>query len=73
MLRFWGFGIVNKVGEPWWEEGCVCEDRAPLEDHLQSLNDPDYTDAAAPYRIVRLYFIGKPKRKLSDMKTPRQL
>lgn len=24
----YGYGIVDKDGNPWWKESCVCDDRA---------------------------------------------
>lgn len=64
MARYsYGWGIVNKLGEPWWDESCVCEDRTPLDDTVRNLNDPMEKDAAAPYRVVRLYFQSRGRRR----------
>lgn len=56
-LRKYGFGIVDRNGEPYWAEDCVCADRDPLEGLLVDLNYPD--DPKAPYKVVRLYWRGK--------------
>lgn len=56
--RFYGYGIVGKSGKPWWEEGCVCEDREPMQETVDNLNDknsPD-EDNERPYRVVRLFY-----------------
>lgn len=53
----WGYGIVDKDGNAWWDETCCCEDEQPMHDILANLNDEFYAekDARAPYRIVALY------------------
>jgi hypothetical protein len=63
--RIYGFGIVDKAGNPYWDEVCVCEDREPLDDicaDLNSCNGSAEHDHRIPYRVVRLYFQMATKR-----------
>lgn len=63
--KFYGYGIVGKSGAPWWNESCVCEDRDPLDEQVESLNDPMYADddnTDHPYRVVKLFYIARVKR-----------
>ena len=48
----YGYGIVDKDGKVYWEEGCVCEDKEPLESTCEAIND--YEDPRAPYRVAEL-------------------
>ena len=50
----YGYGIINKDGNPWWDENCVCADREPLDEVVENLNDNP--DINAPYRVVELTF-----------------
>ena len=50
----YGYGIVDKDGNAFWEEGCVCADRLHLEDTVCYLNEAP--DQFAPYRVVQLTF-----------------
>ena len=52
----YGYGIVNKDGQAWWEEACVCQDREPMDDTVDNLNDDSEGDAGCPYRVVELFF-----------------
>jgi len=61
--RVYGYGIVGKSGAPWWDESCVCEDREPLDDQVDMLNEPPHPEHAdTPYRVVRLFYLSKGKR-----------
>lgn len=51
--NFYGYGIVDKNGYPWWEESCVCQDREPMDDQVYNLNDDS---DGGPYRVVKLVF-----------------
>lgn len=50
----YGYGIVDKDGNPWWDECCVCADRNALEDSIENLNNG--FDHRVPYKIVQLTF-----------------
>lgn len=52
-MKMYGYGIVDKNGNVYWDEGCVCEDSEPLESTCEALND--YDDPRAPYRVVELF------------------
>jgi len=61
----YGYGIVGKTGKPWWDESCVCQDRAPLLDTVDLLNEAMLVakqitgtplDCDQPYRVVRLFY-----------------
>ena len=55
--KFYGYGIVGKSGKPWWDEACVCQDRAPMDEAAKVLNDAlNDTDSQRPYRVVRLFY-----------------
>lgn len=61
--REYGFAIVDRHGEPWWDEACVCQDRGPMDDTVETLNDSaDYEgdDERAPYRVVQLLYVEAP-------------
>jgi hypothetical protein len=53
--RVFGYGVVDRDGNPWWSEDCVSQDRRTLQmevvDDLNAEMYPGY-----PYRVVRLYF-----------------
>lgn len=62
MNKIYGFGIVDKDGNPYWAEDCVCEDREPLDDMVRDLNwyrGSAEHDDRIPYRVVRLYRVAK--------------
>lgn len=63
----YGYGIVDRFGKPWWEEGCVCQDRAPMIETLATLNGfqgfGSDADDRAPYRVVVLNYITSAKRR----------
>lgn len=63
MNKIYGYGIVDKDGNPWWAEDCVCEDRDPMDDIVGDLNYFGKTSAQhedrIPYRVVRLYRVAK--------------
>lgn len=53
---FYGYGIMDRLGAPWWDDGCVCEDAEPMQETVTNLNDDAYDDdPRRPYRVVRLY------------------
>ena len=54
MRKTYGYGIVDRNGDPWWEEACVCQDRGPLDDEVANLNE-ERADPRYPYRVVKLY------------------
>lgn len=55
--KLYGYGVVDKDGNPWWNESCVCEDSAPMQEVVENLNDVEFDeDARAPYRVVKLYW-----------------
>lgn len=63
MKRIYGFGIVDRHGEPWWDESCVCKDRAPLLGLVADMNyDGPYKHT--PYRVVKLFWTTK-RRKVA--------
>lgn len=64
MKRPYGYGIVDRHGQPWLDESCVCEDIGPMRDQTAILNDRvdmGWDEARAPFRVVRLFWIGKRK------------
>ena len=63
MKRTYGYGIIDRNGNAWWDEACVCKDRAPLLETVRDLNDPLYEDGLAPFRVVRLYWESKARKK----------
>jgi hypothetical protein len=63
--RKFGYGIVDKAGKPYWDEDCVCQDRATLEmevtpglNKMDEISDPDIY-ARQPFRVVALYRVEK--------------
>ena len=48
-----GYGIVDRDGQQYWSENCVCQDKVPMLDVAQDLNE--YEDEGKPYRVVTLY------------------
>jgi len=52
----YGYGIVDKDGAPYWDDACVCEDRDPIEEIVEELNDA-MDDPRMPYRVVRLLYV----------------
>lgn len=63
MNKIYGYGIVDKDGNPYWAEDCVCEDRAPMDDVVNDLNEYNGVSLEhgkrIPYRVVRLYRVAK--------------
>jgi len=64
--KIYGYGIVDKNGKPWWDESCVCENRAPMDDECKNLNSYSRgfaeNDNRIPYRVVRLLYAVKDKK-----------
>ena len=67
--KIYGYGIVDKNGNPWWDESCVCQDRAPMDEVCRDLNmqyddicTESQTENHIPYRVVRLLYAVKDKR-----------
>jgi len=60
MKRQYGYGIVGKSGKPWWDEACVCEDREPMTEVADNLNDTTWIvgepHGDRPFRVVRLFY-----------------
>ena len=56
--HFFGYGIVGKSGRPWWDETCVCQDRAPMQETVDGLNDKFWAAEPneQPYRVVALFY-----------------
>ena len=52
--NFLGYTIVDKDGNPSWG-GDWCEDRGPIDDIVDNLNDSD--DPRRPYRVVELRWV----------------
>jgi hypothetical protein len=86
-LHTYGYGIVDKDGKPWCSEACVCQDREPMDEQVDTLNDSSVyeADTRAPYKVVRLVFEDKrdlvrhdhvqtrPSTEFSDFKAPKIL
>ena len=51
---FYGYGIVDKHGDAFFDDGCVYEYRDRLDDKAAELNQ--VPDERTPYRVVRLQF-----------------
>lgn len=60
LSKHYGYGIVDKHGHPWWDEACVSQDRSPMDEQLEYLNDDPFNDRGTeekrPYRVVKLVF-----------------
>ena len=70
MSNLYGYGAVDKDGNPWFDDFCVSEDREQLEYEVLALNanheilgvdDEDEIkhvgfEPPAPYRVVTLYW-----------------
>ena len=54
----YGYGIVDKNNHVYWDDTCVCEDRGPMEEICETLNDED--DPLAPYRVIQLQSLDVP-------------
>jgi len=39
MKRTYGYGIIDRNGNAWWDEACVCKDREPLLEVVENLNE----------------------------------
>ena len=65
--KVYGYGIVDKAGQPWWDEACVSEEPSDLADACADLNSGDLScaedDARRPFRVVKLFWISRRKRK----------
>ncbi len=64
-MKTYGWGIVDRKDRPWWDESCVCQDRAPMLETAAILNEANELGndtSRAPYRSVRLLFAER-KRK----------
>ena len=60
MNHTYGYGIIDRHGKPWWDESCVCQDRGPMQELVANLNDRlERNKYRAPFRVVRLVWIGK--------------
>lgn len=60
--KSFGYGIIQSDGSAWWDESCVCQDREPLEDMVEGINDDQTGDDHL--RVVKLYYReAKPKRR----------
>lgn len=56
-----GFGIVDRDGNPYWGEACVEDDRRVLDTEVcWYLNHDDIADQRRPYRVVALWHKQKP-------------
>lgn len=51
-MKRYGYGIVDKNGNVYRADACVCEDKEPMVETCEALND--YDDPRAPYRVVEL-------------------
>jgi hypothetical protein len=62
--KFYGYGIIGKSGKPYWDESCVCEDKAPMGETVACLNDDDFSTGPddRPFRVVRLFYVTRGKR-----------
>lgn len=66
MKKHYGYGIVDKDGNPHWDEDCVCIDPEPMQDKVRYMNDGTEIfdeeccaighEPPAPYRVVKLYW-----------------
>lgn len=54
----YGYGIVDKDNQVYWADQCVCEDRGPMDETCETLNDED--DPRAPYRVIELQTLDAP-------------
>lgn len=56
----YGYGIVDKDGNPYWDESCVCQDPEPMEDMVLDINTSSqpglFHEDKIPYRVVRLMY-----------------
>ena len=62
----YGYGIIDRHGKPWWDESCVCQDRGPMQEQVAHLNDrldTEWDEVRAPFRVVRLIWVGKGRGK----------
>ena len=62
--RKYGYGIVDRQGNVFWDESCVCADRGPLLEQVQNMN---YDEAAgAPFRVVKLFWQSSARRSSKE-------
>ena len=69
--QFYGYGVVDKDGKPWMDEGCICEYKDMLESEVVGPLNAEYEILGiddedeikhdgfrppAPYRVVALYW-----------------
>ena len=54
----YGYGIVDKDNHVYWDDACVCEDKGPMDETCEALND--YDDPRAPYRVIQLQTLDVP-------------
>ena len=63
----YGYGIVDKNGQPWWDEGCVAHEPSCLRDVCADLNGGYLTSmeegVRKPFRVVKLFWMTHRKRK----------
>lgn len=57
--EIYGYGIVDRNGNPWWSEECVCQDASPLQEVAEYLSDDPLGDPRAPYRVIKLLKGGR--------------
>ena len=62
MKRHYGYGIIDRNGNAWWDEACVCKDRAPLMEVVANLNE-EWRSLRTPHRVVRLFWQSRARRK----------
>ena len=61
----YGYGIVDRHGEPWWTS-FGCKDENTAKEMCDNLNDalaPFGPSRRAPYSVVKLVWISKRRRK----------
>lgn len=65
MKRIYGYGIVDKQGEPWWDEACVAHEPGCLRDVCKNLNDPMFRPKTGPgpYRVAKLFWISRRRKR----------
>ena len=63
MKRPYGYGIIDRNGNAWWDEACVCKDREPLLEVVENLNEEWRSSLRSPFRVVRLFWQSRARRK----------
>lgn len=63
MGSYYGYGIVDRDGKPYYDESCVCQDSEPMQEIISQLNQTVKLnnrsvvyDVRCPYRVVRLLY-----------------